>query len=287
MLAAERPFLQDTVDLERYPITEPGSEAYRAVVDRARSGLSSTGCSLIEGFLRPDAVERLREEGRALIPFAHDNNLKTNPYSTKDDPRLPPDHPARTFMERTNAFVARECIPEDSALQRLYTSASFKRFVAACVEEPVVHEYADPLAGLVVNVLKPGCQHPWHYDTNEFIVSTLLQHSEQGGAFEYCPQIRNPHSENYERVKRVLRDEDRSEVQTLHLRAGDLQLFKGRFSLHRVTRIRGQRPRLTAIFAYAKEPGFIGKAERARQIFGRCRPEHLEADEGRNDGLRD
>jgi len=44
------------------------------------------------------------------------------------------------------------------------------------------------------------------------------------------------------------------------------------------------------IFAYAKEPGFVGRPERAKRIFGRMAPIHermLEEDTERSDGLAD
>jgi hypothetical protein len=65
-------------------------------------------------------------------------------------------------------------------------------------------------------------------------------------------------------------------------------LFRGRFSLHRVTRVTGSTPRVTAIFAYADQPGVVGKVERTKQLFGRIAPEHLAADQQRrSDGLVD
>ena len=62
------------------------------------------------------------------------------------------------------------------------------------------------------------------------------------------------------------------------LRPGDLQLFKGRYSLHRVSTVHG-RPtaRHTAIFAYSERPGVVGSVARTRQLFGRVLPEHLAA----------
>ena len=70
-----------------------------------------------------------------------------------------------------------------------------KQFVAACLGEAQIWEYADPYAGLVQNVMPPGTEQPWHYDTNEFIVSMMTQQPTAGGDFEYCPNIRSPEGE--------------------------------------------------------------------------------------------
>ena len=62
----------------------------------------------------------------------------------------------------------------------------------------------------------------------------------------------------------------------LHLRPGDLQLFKGRYSLHRVAPLYGPTPRYVAIFSYVEEPDMVGAPERTRQLYGRVLPVHLE-----------
>ncbi|MEE8144805.1 MAG: hypothetical protein V3T57_05290, partial [Kiloniellales bacterium] len=68
----------------------------------------------------------------------------------------------------------------------------------------------------------------------------------------------------------------------------DLQIFKGRFSMHRVTRVSGARSRYMAIYAYAGEPDMVGRVERTRQLYGKVLPVHLEAEARRRaDGLLD
>ncbi|MDH3265117.1 MAG: hypothetical protein OEM24_14105, partial [Paracoccaceae bacterium] len=103
------------------------------------------------------------------------------------------------------------------------------------------------------------------------------QAAEEGGRFEFAPNIRSPRDENYEGVRKVL-DGDRGSVLSLDLKPGDLQIFQGRNSLHRVTKVSGRRPRYTAIFSYAREPGMIGRVERTRQLYGKVLPAHIEAE---------
>jgi hypothetical protein len=82
---------------------------------------------------------------------------------------------------------------------------------------------------------------------------------------------------------------ERGLVRALDLRPGDLQIFKGRYSLHRVTWVGGARPRYTVIFSFAKEPGMVGRVERTRQLYGKVLPAHLEAERAgqRRDRLED
>lgn len=132
-------------------------------------------------------------------------------------------------------------------------------------------------------------EHPWHFDTNEYTVSMLTQEAEEGGSFEYCPNIRSAEDERFDDVRDVLDGRPARQPERLPLRPGDLQLFKGRYSLHRVSPVRGGLARHSAIFAYSERPGVIGSVARTRQLFGRVLPGHLAA-EGRavrGDGLLD
>ena len=63
----------------------------------------------------------------------------------------------------------------------------------------------------------------------------------------------------------------------LTLRPGDLQLFLGRYSMHRVSVVRGSTARHSAIFSYTERPDVIGSVARTRQLFGRVLPRHLAA----------
>jgi hypothetical protein len=234
-------------------------------------------------------LTRLHVESEQLAPLAYDTVETVNVYNTALDAELPAGHPGRTTMARGNAFVARDLIPEESLVHQLYTSAAFQRFVAHCFGLTRVHPLADPLAGLCVNVIPPGREHPWHFDTNEFTVSLLTVEQEAGGRFEYCPDIRSEAAENFADVKAVLDGRGHRTLRRLHLHPGDLQLFKGRYSLHRVSTVEGHRARQSAIFAYSERPGIVGSVERTRQLFGRVLPIHHRAalDAVRGDRLLD
>ncbi|HEY3753315.1 MAG TPA: arpA protein [Pseudonocardiaceae bacterium] len=275
----------DPVDTGRYPFTDPGGNAWREIVGRIRDELREVGCSVLKDFVRPEAQEALRTECAAAAPHAYTKVERVNAYNIALDTPLPEDHPGRTIMERGNAFVARDQFPATSAIQRLYTNPVFQRFVADCFSQPELHELGDPLAGLTLNVIAPGRAHPWHFDTNEFTVSLLTREADGGGRFEYCPNIRSATSENLDDVRAVLAGES-DLVRRLDLRPGDLQLFLGRYSLHRVSTVEGGVARHTAIFAYSRRPGVIGSPERTRQLFGRVLPAHL-AEAVRGDALLD
>ncbi|MFK4225320.1 arpA protein [Streptomyces sp. NPDC019890] len=280
MSTLEAMTLDQVVDTAQYPLSEPGSAEGQAVISRARRELAAVGCTVLPDFIRPALRDVLRQECSAIAPRAHFDVETVNVYNIAVDSALPPDHPGRRTFQRGNAFVARDRIPAGSLISRLYSHQAFQRFVADCFRLPQLHELADPLSGLVLNVVEPGMEHPWHFDTNEFTVSMLTQEAQSGGVFEYCPNIRSAQDESFDDVRDVLDGRGERMIRRLPLQPGDLQLFKGRYSLHRVSPVQGEVARHSTIFAYSERPGVIGSVARTRQLFGRVLPEHVAA-EGR------
>ena len=114
----------------------------------------------------------------------------------------------------------------------------------------------------------------------------MIQKPEKGGIFEYCPNIREPGNENFDEVKKVL-EGDRSKVRQLKLEPGDLQIFKGRFTMHRVTKVKGNKPRYLCIPAYVLDPWRVNTPEHSEAIYGKVLPIHIERNKARSDGLAD
>lgn len=269
-----------TVETDRFPLDQPDSPRYAALVTRVRGELAADGCCVLAGFLRPTARERMRAESARLAPLAYGEPETVNVYNTDDHSVLPDGHPGRRTFERGNAFVARDRMPADSVLEALYTDPAVQRFVADCFGLAQVHELADPYSGLVLNVVEPGLAHPWHFDVNEFTVSMLTGEPEAGGVFEYCPNLRSPGDENLDAVTAVLDGAAPHLVRRLELKPGDLQLFQGRYALHRVSPVEGSTARHSAILAYSERPGVIGSMARTRQLFGRVSPVHVANERG-------
>ena len=196
--------LDEIVDTARYPWMDPEGSGRRDAVARARAGLDEIGCTVLRGFIRPELADILQAQGEEIAPHAHYEIERVNVYNIPLDTELPQGHPGRIVLERGNAFVPSDRIPADAVIHRLYTDPLFQQFVADCFGLAELHEFADPLAGLCLNVVAPGMSHPWHFDTNEFTVSMLTQPAESGGGFEYCPNIRTPRAENLDAVHAVL-----------------------------------------------------------------------------------
>lgn len=281
--------IDDLIDTARYPLSgrevprnDPRHAAYWRAVRTAREGLRSDGCALLKEFVAPTAVRQLNGEIVAAKPSTHFSTQVINPYfHTEFDSDFGIDHPVNTFTERSSGFIPGDAWPQGCAMDELFRSPPVCRLLADCLEVDALYCYDDPLAGLTANILDPGQQFPWHFDTNDFAVTVLVQPADEGGLFEYAPAVRSADDEGFETIAAVQRG-DRGGVHTLDLEPGDLQIFRGRYSLHRVTRVSAtSQPRHAAIFAYTRQSGVIGRVERTRQLFGRVLPEHEEAERSR------
>jgi len=273
------------VDLERYPIHVDG-EARRQLVADVQKDVRSVGCAVIKQFVKPEAIPALVAEGDRVSHLGHRNFNRTNPYFTQLPADLPDTHPLRRFYDRSNAFVPADNFGEDSIIRAMYEWSSFAPFIQEVLEEPSFYRYADPLADVVINLAEEGNGFPWHFDTNNYTVTLAIQNAEHGGEFEFSPNLRTSTDENYDGVGRVL-DGDQSIIHSLHLEPGDLQIFKGRYSLHRVTPLSGPTMRYVAIFSFTEMEGVVGSPERTKQLYGRVLPIHLERAGMRGDALVD
>ncbi|WP_317057793.1 HalD/BesD family halogenase [Roseovarius rhodophyticola] len=263
----------DLIDLDRYPIHRDGPER-DAIVAQVRADLARDGCAVIRNFLTRKAIAALAAEADGVAAEGHRSFNRTNPYFTQDDPDLPEDDPRRQFFERSNTFIPADNFARSGALRTIHDAPGFDGFVQDCLQEEKFYRYADPLADVIVNMAEEGNGFPWHFDTNNFTVTLAIQNAEEGGAFEYAPMIRRE-GENFEEVSRVLAGAS-DKVTVLELQPGDLQLFRGRYSLHRVAPLKGSTRRYVAIFSYVEEPDMVGSPERTKQLYGRVLPIHLE-----------
>ncbi len=257
-----------------YAIDAPGDPRRHSVVHGVRAALAHDGCAVIRDFLSPAGLQALLGEALDRAPRAYYSPIRRcNLYFGAGAPALGDDHPCNLFLERSNGFVTADLFDEHTAARQLYHWPAVTRFVADCLGKPRLHLYADPVSNMIVNVSRPGEQFNWHFDTNEFTITLLLQAATAGGHFEYVADLRTAHDERYDDVGRVLCG-DRSRVRRLALAAGDLQLFLGRFSLHRVTRNVGASDRLLLIMSFTEKPGVVGSLHRVQELYGKVTAVH-------------
>ena len=65
-------------------------------------------------------------------------------------------------------------------------------------------------------------------------------------------------------------------VKSIVLQLGALQLFKSRYSPHRVAPLKGTVPRSVAILSYLEKENMVGSVEQKKQLYGQVLPVHYE-----------
>ena len=266
----------DIINHARYPIDELGDPGRQAIIEQVKSELADDGCAVIRNFFSETGLKILLTEANERKPQTYYSPRKQcNVYLNDGDSDLPQDHPLNIFIPRTNGFITADLFGEESAAHRLYYWAPLTRFLAECLGKQELFIYEDPVSNMIVNVGKPGQQFNWHFDTNEFTITMLLQPAQSGGIFEYVAGLRSAEDECYAEVKGVL-DGDRSRVRQLELNGGDLQFFLGRFSLHQVTANTGNDDRLLLIMSFSEKPGMIGSLARVQDLYGKVTTAHTQ-----------
>lgn len=260
--------MQNILDLDLYPLDQPGSPAYAAMVAKAQADLVADGMFNLPGFMRPEALAKSIE---ALTPrfdgesFTHAR--KHNIYFRKDIPGLPADHPALAQVETINRTLCADQI--GGALQELYDWAPFARFLAVTMGKPALYTMDDPLARVNAMNYAEGQGLNWHFDRSEFTTTLLLQAPQAGGDFEYRTDLRSDDDPNYDGVARLLRGQD-PELKSISLTPGTLNVFRGKNTAHRVTPVRGATDRIIAVFSFFDRPGVRFSPEEQKGFYGRA-----------------
>ena len=154
-------------------------------------------------------------------------------------------------MVLTNQF------PGDGPIETLYRWEPVTDFVREVLGFETLYRTACPHLSLGIGVEGEGDQLGWHFDTNDGVVSLLLQEPDEGGHFEYAPYIRAEDDEDYVETARLFAGEPGIAQRAL-MKPGTFVLFNGRRSCHRVTLVEAtSKPRLIALLSYDKRPGMV------------------------------
>ncbi len=259
------------VDLERYPVLDPGAERYCRVVERGRDQLAARGAAELPGFVTVAGVAALVADAEALAPRAHHSAGPGTAYLELPDFSLPEGHPRLTWGAYAVGAVPYDLVPRASPLRRLYEWPPLTGLIADILDRGPLYPYADPFGALNLAVMGAGDQLQWHFDQTDFVVSLAIQSAVEGGDFEVAPRLRRPGDERYDQVAAVL-DGDRSSVVTLAMHPGTLLIFEGRYSLHRVAPVSGPRRRHVGLLAYDTAPGTVGSELLRTDRYGRTEP---------------
>jgi hypothetical protein len=261
--------MRNILDLDRYPLDRPGSTGWLGLVDRCKADLAADGMFNLEGLLHPEATARAMAEVAPVmerLSFLHKRHH--NVYFRKDVPGLPADHPALRMVDTINHTVCGDQL-EQTVIDWIYSWPQMAVFLAATMDKAALFTMADPLARMNVMRYGDGEALNWHFDRAEFTTTLLLQEPSGGGAFLYRTDLRSETDPNHDGVARVLDGTD-PEVKSHVLKAGTLNVFKGRNTLHKVTKCTGPQDRFIAVFSYYERPGVRFTREEQIGFYGRA-----------------
>ena len=257
----------DLVDLDRYPIHKINTPEGAEFINACTSHMEDHGWCNLDDFIRPDALKTLNAEANSLLPSAETLTIKRTIYQVKAAKDAPANDPRNTEYTHHALQLANDQIPQPTAIQQLYNSEILTDFIRQVQGKQQLYPYADEFQALNIVALPPGSWHGWHYDNNECTVTLLLQAAEEGGDFTFIPNSRRLEDSGSDVVRRFLGGEH-ALGQSFARGAGTLTLFRGGKSLHGVTEIKGNHPRITAIFTYEDHPGAVAGDENNILIYG-------------------
>ncbi len=251
------------IDRERYPIDRLDRPEGKALIERMRATLAAEGSCCLPGFLKPEVADAMAKEMEGLAPHANSGRTEISPYEFDPDvdavavaDRYPEGHPRRRMVRRRFSVLAYKHIPEKALIRRLYWWDAMPQLLAGILGLPKIYRFEDEYQAINVLYMGEGGEQQWHFDSNDFSITLLLQQAEQGGEFKYAPNIRRSGDENYEGVARLLDgDETSAQVVTVPLTAGTLMIFRGKYSIHRATPVRGPRQRIQTVLCFDVDPG--------------------------------
>ena len=228
--------------------------------------LNDSGALVLRGFFTDRFVESVRASSTGREDEAYFASNTHNVWLTEANSELPNDHVFNHQITSTKGLLADDQIEQTSCLRSVYDSVEFRKFIAAVVGEDAVRPYADDLSSINVHFHRDGEELGWHFDNSSFAVTTLITPPESGGVFECVPDLRHLSNgeENFDGVRDAI--ENASGVRELDFGPGDLVMFRGRNSMHRVTPTQGNRTRILIVFAFNTEEG-IGLSDSAKETF--------------------
>ena len=131
----------------------------------------------------------------------------------------------------------------------LFEGDDLLTFLQELLPDEPLYRYSDPRGSLNYTVMAQDDQLGWHFDACELVASILLRPANSGGNFEYIPAVRSAIDENFSAVESILSGNDGQRI-SVNFQPGDMILFRGRHSLHRVTPIQGGTTRLMALMSF-------------------------------------
>ena len=270
------------VNTDLYPFDDPGGGTYKALILECREQLEKTGCCLLPNFLNPVALENAKQEAIELAS----SGFQMNHYFAYDDVDdesllrnlqfLPMDHPRRFRSLTKIRFVARDLIGRANPIQLVHDWPKMCSFLQDILQGSEIFRNECPLSSCVFTVAERGELQDWHFDGNEFIVTVMLEDSNEGGHFEFVRGLRDADKgDNFESIAEVINGKYPA-IERPVIKPGTLTVFRGKYSFHRASAVEDEGRRIMAVLSYETEPGKTGTDDYLKLFYNRTRSEAID-----------
>jgi hypothetical protein len=255
------------INTDKYPIHLPDSDDCKKLANQCKSSLQKEGFSILKGFVNEPILDRMAKEADQSIHQSHFCRDNHNVFFEEDDISLPKDHPLRIRDDTSLNSIPYDLMEAQDALHQLYNWDPLMNFLSIVLGHNL-YRMADPMAALTINCMREYQNHGWHYDESQVTITLLIQKPFEGGLFQCVPDLRNNDYDDLSKLGAVLNGNDDSVV-TLDVEQGDLLIFAGYYSLHRVTPVKGERTRYVGTLCYKDKPNIINSPEVQKLFYGR------------------
>ena len=247
------------IDLDRYPIDRLNNKPGQLLVAQCRSDLEDSAAAILPSFVRQSAILKMAEEAESLVQVAHRYDGDRAPFYDVDDNERSDDDSLQSRV-RSARHPNRYCqilnyqIPNSSDLRAIYLWPPLTEFIRQVLNVEHLFQSQCPHLALTMKVAYEGDTDGWHYDPNDGVITLVLQTPDNGGEFEYAPDVRNQNDQNYAGVDRLYKSPDVEAIRPT-LEPGTFTFFNGRYSMHRVRPVGLTRqPRIVSIFSFDQRP---------------------------------
>ena len=260
--------MKQIIDLDRYPLHQLESAAAASLVTKCMDELEHDGMFTLSGFIRASALPGMVD---SLLPriaseaFTHER--EHNIYFSDDPPDVEPGHPALQPQKTINHTLCGDQLV-DNPIKAIYEWSALANFLARVMRKDALFVMQDQLAGVNVLTYYEGEGLNWHFDRSEFTTTILLQAPVAGAEFQYRQNLRSDDDPNYDGVAKLLRNQDKL-VESISIAAGDLNVFRGKNTAHRITPVRGDRQRVVSVLSYYEAPGRLFTPTEQKGFYGR------------------
>ncbi len=243
-------------------------EFFFSSTDKFSQLLRDKGILVFKDFISKKILKEMVVEANSLKSDAYNSSSEYNVYVKPTDLSYEVNSARNRIMRTTKKCVANDLISDKSYLMQIYNSSKIQKFFSSLLGVSNLYPYGDDLSSVNINYYESGDALDWHFDNSDFTITLLIKNCEKGGNYQYFTDMRysDDGSENYQLVEDILDNKIEPNVQPAF--EGDLMIFKGNKSLHRVTQV-VEGERILVTFNYNNIEGVPLSEQSRKTFFGR------------------